>query len=58
VTRDPHDPIGCIDHERHRIAVAPGHFTVHEKILQLLPPAEPDRLETVAGTAVTSSTSV
>src|SRR6266508_4851917 len=36
VARDPHNPIGRIDHQRHRIAIAARDFAVHEKILHFL----------------------
>jgi acid phosphatase (class A) len=42
VARDPDDPIGCIDHQRHRVAIAPCHFAIHEKVLQFLPAGQPD----------------
>src|SRR3954465_2275072 len=50
--RDPHDSIAFIDHQRDPIAPFARHFPVHEVVLQLLLPVEPDRPEAVAGAAV------
>jgi hypothetical protein len=46
--RDPHNPIGFVDHNRHAIAVVSAHFSIHEQVLQFLPPAEPGRVKSIA----------
>src|SRR3954452_4460879 len=53
--RNPHDPIAFVDDQRHPIAPFARHFPVHEVVLQLLLPVEPDGAETVARAAVPDS---
>src|SRR5258706_1235820 len=52
VARHPNNPVRRVDHQGHRVAIAPCHFAIHEKILQFLPAAEPDRRKTVAWTPI------
>src|SRR5262245_33545394 len=48
VARDPDNPVRIVDNEWHRVAAVAGHLPVHEKILQLLAPAEPEGLKPVS----------
>jgi len=50
--RDPHDPIGSIDDNRHAIAVVSAHFSIDEQILQFLPPAQPGRVKSIPRAAI------
>jgi hypothetical protein len=50
--RDPHDPIGIIDHNRHPIAVVSAHCSIYEQVLQFLPPAQPGRVKSIARPAI------
>src|SRR5216117_1876722 len=52
MSRDPHDPVVLIDHERHGFAVAARNFAIYEEILELLVPRESSRLKPIAGTAI------
>jgi hypothetical protein len=51
VTRDPYNPVICVDDNRHRVAPVARDFQIHEEVLQFLPATEADRLKPVAGAA-------
>jgi hypothetical protein len=52
VSGDPHDPVGIVDNNRHRVAHVSRDLPIDEKVLQLLASAEADRLKSVAGTTI------
>ena len=54
VARHPYDPVSAVDHERHAIPCSTGHFSIHQKVLQLLPSFEPKRAEPVPGPPISN----
>jgi len=52
VSRHPHNPIGVVYHEWYCITLATRDFLVHEKVLELLAAAEPNRTKTVTRAAI------
>src|SRR6478752_1608784 len=54
VTCYPDDPIRAVDHQGHAVPCSAGHFSIHEKVLQLLPPFESKRAEPVPGTPISN----
>jgi hypothetical protein len=52
VSRDPHNPVRLVYHERYCIPLATRNFPVHEKVLELFAPTEPNRTKTVTRTAI------
>src|ERR1051325_7419934 len=58
VARDPDDPIRVVDDDRNAIACSAGHFSIHQKILQLLPAVEAWRAEAVARTTIPNGQSL
>jgi len=49
VARHPHDAVGAVNNEGHAVTCSPGHFTIDQEVLQLLPSAKSERAEAVAG---------
>src|SRR5262245_42070182 len=48
VAGHPDNPVRIVDDQRHRVAAVAGHFPIHEEVLQLLAPVEPERLKPVS----------
>jgi hypothetical protein len=52
MSRNPDDSICLVHDDRDVVALVTRHLSIHQKILQLPGPPDPQRAEPVAGTSI------